>query len=422
MQSHLSIIILRFKDFERRNNMTKATVDSIRCSNDLNLYEKLLGSREVKKTNEWIERESKKNPASTRRHLLSSSVRLTEKMSPKIHAMAKDCIEKLNVELDVELYVFSSPQFNAACFKPEDDRLYVMFSSSLLEGFTEQELKYVMGHELGHHIYRHHDVPIGYLLKGQRRPSPRMALELFAWSRYAEISADRAGAHCAQDFQAVASALFKLSSGLTSDLIQFDLDDFLAQVDEMQIVDAEPGEGSPKGDWFSTHPFSPLRVKALQHFHNSEFFEKDGISKEQLEINVQTLMGLMEPSYLEGKTEVAESMRRLLFAGALTVADASGGISEKEIEVFKEFFGKFSLNDNLNIEKIKSSLKDRAEAVKNIASRAQCAQLVRDLILISKADDNTSKKERKVLTEIAGMLDVSNETLEQALGFKAELD
>jgi len=402
--------------------MTRNIVNNIRCSNDLNLYEKLLSSREVKKTNEWIERESKKNPASTRRHLLSSSVRLTEKMSPSIHAMAQDCIEKLNVTIPLELYVFSSPSFNAACFKPEDDRLYVMFSSSLLEGFTEQELKYVMGHELGHHIYSHHDVPIGYLLKGERHPSPRMALELFAWSRYAEISADRAGAHCAQDFPAVASALFKLSSGLTSDLIKFDLDDFLAQVDEMQIVDAEPGDGAPKGDWFSTHPFSPLRVKALQHFHNSEFIEAKGISKEQLEINVQSLMGIMEPSYLEGKTEVAEAMRRMLFAGAIAVADASGGISEKEVEVFKEFFGKFALNDKLNLEKIKKTMADRAEDVKEIASRSQCAQLIRDLVVISKADGQVSKKEKKILVEAAKLLGVSSETLEQTLGADVELD
>lgn len=402
--------------------MTKNIVDNIRCSNDLSLYQKLLNSPEVKKTNEWIERESKKNPASTRRHLLSSSVRLTSNMSPDIHAMAQNCIKKLGVELPLELYVYSSPQFNAACFKPEGKRLYIILSSSLLEGFNEQELKYVMGHELGHHIYCHHDVPIGYLLKGERRPNPRMALELFAWSRYAEISADRAGAHCAQNFQAVASALFKLSSGLTGNLIQFDLEDFLAQVDEMQIVDAEPGDGTPKSDWFSTHPFSPLRVKALQHFHNSEFLTRSGISKEQLETNVQSLMGLMEPSYLEGKTDVAESMRRMLFAGAITIADASGSISEKEIAVFDQFFGKASLHKNLNLEKLKTSLSRRAEDVKKIASRSQRAQLIRDLALVAKADRRVSKSEHEELSKIASLLNISNDMVEKALTFDSELD
>ncbi|MFT5574355.1 MAG: hypothetical protein ACI9FR_003298 [Cryomorphaceae bacterium] len=110
-------------------------------------------------------------------------------MAPEITKMADQYIEMLGVELPLELYVYSSPQFNAACFKPEDDRLYVIFSSSLLEGFNSTELKFVMGHELGHYVYDHNAVPIGYLLRGESRPDPQLALELFAWSRYAEVSA-----------------------------------------------------------------------------------------------------------------------------------------------------------------------------------------------------------------------------------------
>ena len=399
-----------------------SVVDKIRCINDLNLFNKLLQDPKVINTNDWIKRESKKNPRSIRRHLLSSSVRLTKRMSPKIHAMAEDCIEKLSVEMPLELFVYSSPQFNAACFKPEEERLYVMFSSSLLEGFSESELKYVIGHELGHHVYNHHDIPIGYLLKGEQRPSPRMALELFAWSRYAEISADRAGAHCAQDFHSVASALFKLSSGLTSDLINFELDDFLEQVEDMQIVNASPGEHAPKEDWFSTHPFSPLRVRALQLFHESEFAKTSGISSTGLEVRVQQLMGLMEPDYMKGKTEVAEAMRRLLFAGAIAVAAVSGDISKKEIEVFEKFFGKGAFHDRLNIEKLVESVKERAEKVSNIASPAQCIQVMRDLILISRADNRAMKAEINELNKIAKLLKISEPDLEMIFDQEYELD
>ena len=397
-------------------------VNQIRSTDDFNLYKKLSNMPEVQRTNQWIQKEAKKNPMSIRRHLLSTSVRLTEKMSPSIHAMAEECIERLGVELPLELYVYSSPQFNAACFKPEQERLYVMFSSSLLEGFSAQELKYVMGHELGHHIYEHHDIPIGYLLKGEQKPDPRTTLELFAWSRYAEISADRAGALCAQDFQAVASALFKLSSGLTGDLIQFDLDDFLQQVNEMQVVDADPAESAPKGDWFSTHPFSPLRVKALDFFHKSELMGKSGLSKEMLEIQVQSVMGIMEPSYLEGKTEAAEAMRRLLFAGLIAVAAASNGINEQEIMVFEEFFGKYSFKENLNVDKLINSLSSRAETVKELASFAQRNQLIRDLVLMARADNKVSTKERQVIVGIANKIDLNSHDIEMVFDKKYELD
>ena len=402
--------------------MTKNIAENIRCSNDLNFYQKLLNLPDVIKTNEWIARQSKKTPMSIRRHLLSSSVRLTENMAPKIHSMAHECIDTLGVNMPLELYVYSSPQFNAACFKPEAERLYVMFSSSLLEGFTEQELKYVMGHELGHHVYRHHDIPIGYLLKGESRPNPRMALELFAWSRYAEISADRAGAYCAQDFPAVASALFKLSSGLTGDVVQFDLDDFLIQIDDMQAVDAEPGEGAPKGDWFSTHPFSPLRVKALKLFYESELLLENGFDRDRLESEVQLLMGLMEPSYLEGKTEIAESMRRFLFAAAVTLVNIDEDISNSEIDVFESFFGKRSLHDGLNIKKLKDSIDERLYAVNKHASKSQKTQLVRDLILVVKADEDVTEAELAFLKQITGALGIEQYTLEHLLDLELELD
>ena len=397
-------------------------VEKIRCTNDLNLYNKLLAQKEVIQTNQWMHKEAQKSPMSIRRHLLSTSVRLTKNMSPSIHDMANECVERLGVEMPLELYVYSSPQFNAACFKPENERLYVMFSSSLLEGFSSQELKYVMGHELGHHIYSHHDIPVGYLLKGERRPNPRMALELFAWSRYAEISADRAGAYCAEDFHSVASALFKLSSGLTTDLIDFDLNDFLKQIEEMQVVDAEPGEGAPKGDWFSTHPFSPLRVRALDYFHQSELMNDSGMPHQELELKVQKLMGLMEPSYIEGKTESAEAMRRLLFAGAIAVASASGGISDAEVKIFEDFFGKGSFSEELNIEKLNASIVYRAEKVKRLSSHAQRHQLLRDLVLVANADNRIVKKERKKLVEIAEALDVHVDELENILSVEYELD
>lgn len=396
--------------------------NDIRCANDLALYDKLKLHREVVKVNQQIERHEAQGPSGIRRNLLSTSVRLTSGMAPDITKMADECIDRLGVELPLELYVYSSPQFNAACFKPENDRLYVMFSSSLLEGFNSQELKFVMGHELGHHVYDHHAIPIGYLLQGEQRPDPSLALELFAWSRYAEISADRAGAHCAQDMGAVASSLFKLSSGLTSKVVEFSLNDFVAQVDDMAAVDSEPGQGAPQSDWFSTHPFSPLRVKALKLFERSELYT--GVeSKVDLEVGVQSVLSMMEPSYLEAKTDTAEAMRRLLFAGLIVVADASDdGITPAELDVFAQFFGKYAFNDKLNIEKIKQTVDRRMNEVKAKASQTQCMQVMHDLCLMAQADGGVCTSERLELERIAVGLTIDVAFIDQALEQVGELD
>ncbi len=395
--------------------------DDIRCDNDLALFEKLTEHVDVKRVNKQIEKHEAEGPTGIRRNLLSTSVRLTKGMAPEITKMADDCIEKLGVELPLELYVYSGPQFNAACFKPEDDRLYVMFSSSLLEGFSSQELKFVMGHELGHHVYDHHAVPIGYLLRGQARPDPQLALELFAWSRYAEISADRAGAHCAQDMDAVATSLFKLSSGLTSKIVKFSLDDFVAQADDMQAFDQEPGQGAPQSDWFSTHPFSPLRVKALKLFEQSKLYGGKQ-SKTDLEVGVQAVLSLMEPSYLEAKTDTAEAMRRLLFAGLITVADASDGISDKELEVFAKFFGKYAFTDKLDIEKIKLTLDNRIKEVMNKSSQTQAMQVLHDMCIMAHADGGVTAPERDVLEQVAKGLDIPSAFICRTVDTEKDLD
>ncbi len=402
--------------------MTTMDAETIRCRNDLALYESLLTHADIRRVNRRIADREEEGPMGIRRHLLSTSVRLSRRMSPSLHEMADQCVEKLGIEIPVELFVYSSPQFNAACFKPENERLYVMFSSHLIESFSRSELLFVMGHELGHHLYKHHDIPIGHILRGNSKPSPDLALKLFAWSRYAEISADRAGAHCAQDLESVASALFRLASGLTSDVIGFNLEDFLSQVDDMQVEDAQPGQGAPREDWFSTHPFSPLRVKALKLYHESVLAQSDGISVDELEEAVLKLMGLMEPSYIEGRTPDAEAMRRLLFAGAVTVAQADGKITDEETKVFEEFFGAGSLNDKLDLDKLADELPGRIDLAREKVSMSRRMQVVRDLCLIARAEGHGGEPELRALNEIADGLEVTRKFVQDTLQAGLEPD
>ncbi|GJL83018.1 MAG: hypothetical protein DHS20C01_26520 [marine bacterium B5-7] len=382
----------------------------------------LLKQPDVIRVNEAIERLEKKGPSGVRRHLLATSVRLSRTMAPDVHRTCDHCIDKLGIDIPLELYVYSSPQFNAACIKPEEGRLFIMLSSSLLESFKGSELRFVMGHELGHHLYHHHDIPVGHLLRGAVRPSPRLALQLFAWSRYAEISADRAGAHCADEFFGVSRSLFRLASGLGDDVIHFDLDEFIGQVDDLTISSGEPGQGAPQEDWFSTHPFSPVRVKALKLYHDSVFVKPDGISVDELELKVQSVMGLMEPSYLEAKTESGETMRRLLFAGALAIARANEEISSAEEAVFEEFFGKGAIGDNLNFDRIMRDLPERIRLARENLSESQRMQVLRDLCLMLKADTRDDAAEREIIYDIAEALNISPLFIDAQLALSVELD
>ena len=397
--------------------------DELRALGDRTLFERLKKDRLVRRTCEWLEEREEESPLRTRRQLLATAVRLTPGMAPGVHKIIDRCREALAVAIPLEVYVYSSPQFNAACVKPEQGRLFILLSSSLLEGFRGRELDFVIGHELGHYVFGHHDIPIGVIAKGKERPRPELLLQLFSWSRYAEISADRAGAHCAQDPDAVATALFRLSSGLRTDLVTVRLDEFAAQIDDMmEDSSGDPAARAKSSDWFSTHPFSPLRVQALQRYAESVLVKEGGESVAELEAHIATLMALMEPSYLDEKTDTAELMRRTLFAGAIAVANADGAISEAEVEVIRDLFGHHAFSDRLNIDAIAQNLTHRVEEMNERVAPPRKVQVIRDLCLVVRAEGAVDQPGRRILEALAEQLEVPAAVVSQTLAAQAELD
>lgn len=394
----------------------------LRSRGDRELAAKILEAPLVQRAIEHMAREEEDSPKRVRWRLLATSLRITQTMMPDVYAEVQACRERLAIDIPLEVYVYPSPMFNAACVKPEEGRLFILLASSLLEAFPSGERRFVIGHELGHHLFGHHDVPIGYVLRGTPRPTPDLALRLFAWSRYAEISADRAGALSADDPDDVARSLFRLASGLTRPLDDLHITEFVEQADELQAVRTEPRQSSPSADWFSTHPFSPLRLKAVELFFGSELARSGGYATSTLEARIQELMAIMEPSYLEEDSPSAETARRILFSGLIAVADAEGGISDEEKERFDKFFGEGAFTERLDIEAIKGALYERIQEGMERITHARRIQIVRDLCVMARASTEVSRRERAVIDDIAVRLEVPPEIVEETLRSDHEVD
>ena len=116
--------------------------DRLRSQHDREMFEQLVVDPDIKKVNEKIAKREEKGQMGVRRHLLSTAVRLSKTMAADLHQTANECAETLGLDIPFELYAFPSPSFNAACVKPEAGRLFIMFSSSLLEAFADTELKF----------------------------------------------------------------------------------------------------------------------------------------------------------------------------------------------------------------------------------------------------------------------------------------
>ena len=387
----------------------------MRCSGDIDLFQKLVEDPKVIAARE----EAAKNTHSdARRHLLSTAVRLTPAMAPSICKMGERCRDTLDIESPLEIYVAPSPSFNAFSYGAHGGRVVVGFTSALLEGFDEDELAFVMGHELGHYLFNHHDIPIHLLIRGDQALRPPQALRLFSWQRYAEISADRAGLVCVGKLAPTERAFFKLASGLTSKTVAFDIQAYLKQIGDIQSESDAARKGEMRADWFSSHPFSPLRVRATQLCSESEVCKDGGESLELLEQKVSGLMSLMEPGYLADKSTSGEAMRRLLLAAGMTLASCHGGISEEEVEALETFLGEGRIG-NVSASALQADLASRVEFANETVSALKRGQVLRDLCVVARADNNIAEGEKQFLRELALNLDVDPTLIDQTLATTA---
>lgn len=357
-------------------------------------------------------------PNDARKNLLCSALKLTPLLAPDVYAILGRCRESLGLAADVELHVWPDTAFKAFCYPPVSGRYVVGVTSALLERFTADELAFVIGREIGHALFGHDRLPVSYLLaEAQDELSPLDAMRLYAWKRNAALSADRIGLVCARSFDAAAQAFFKLSAGVTTAPFTFSLKEYVAQVIELENVPST--QAVDPEDWFSAHPFSPMRLKALDLFQRSEtYLRLQGreahaeLSEEQLEFEIKKVMAPMEPTYLQETTETGALMRDVLFFGGYLVAAANGIVEDAEIETLATLLDLNELEERLGAVKTLAHLELEArfaaitESLNLNLPVVAKLNVARDLALIARADGEIDATELEMLYALTTQLGI----------------
>jgi uncharacterized tellurite resistance protein B-like protein len=413
-----------------------ASMTALQARKDRLLREKLAADSGVKRAINKIEERSSGFGFFQRHRLLAGGLRLTRRMAPEIADALAACRELTGLQRPVELYVRPSTDFNAFCVKNPAGPVIVALTSGLVEAFTPAELRFVLGHELGHVAFDHFGIPMPLTatiqdLGGTLVSRPK-ALELHVWTRSAEISADRVGLVCSRDPQAAAMAFFKLASGLTSGRVHADLEAYASQVDSLASAPdarAELRDEDDTLDCFSTHPYSGARVRALVAFSRSQAYAKligesgGGIGDDELEAIVERDLALMEPSYLEDKTRQSELMRKLLYVAGVSVAAANGEVAQVELDALRALLGAAQTSGKLDVEKARKDLDEAIAAAVKEVGLAGRAKLVQHLTIIAAADGEVDDAEVHEMHRIAGLLGVDTQVVEQTLaGAAAPMD
>ena len=208
---------------------------------------------------------------------LASAARVGPRQFGDLDALLDECVDVLDAKDKPEMFVLQSPAVNAYCIGM--DTPFIVVTSGLYDLMTHDEMRFVVGHELGHAVSGHavYRTMLMHLLRLANTfgfiPIGGWALRaivaaLLEWQRKSELSGDRAGLLCAQDFDTAIRVEMKLAGGHRID--QLDSEAFLVQArDYERAGDMRDGVLKLLNLELETHPFSVLRAAALTQWVDS---------------------------------------------------------------------------------------------------------------------------------------------------------
>ncbi|MBL1078408.1 M48 family metallopeptidase [Nocardia sp. 2] len=213
---------------------------------------------------------------------LATAVRVDERQFATVHHLRQDAVKILDARTTPEMFVIQDPKANA--FTIGMDQPFIVLTTGLLDLLDHEELRFVVGHEVGHALSGHAvyrtmlmhllrlAAGIGWMPVGGWAVRAIVAA-LMEWSRKSELSADRAGLLAGQDVDASVRVHMKLAGGSRVDEMSHAA--FLQQADDYdKSGDLRDGVLKLLNLELQTHPFSVLRAAELRRWIASGEYDR----------------------------------------------------------------------------------------------------------------------------------------------------
>ncbi|MFD4353499.1 M48 family metallopeptidase [Nocardia sp. NPDC058518] len=213
---------------------------------------------------------------------LATAVRVDDRQFRTLHQLRADCVGVLDAQSTPEMFVLQDPSVNA--FTIGMDKPFIVLTTGLLELMDTEELRFVVGHELGHALSGHAvyrtmlmhlmrlSASVGWMPVGGWALRAIVAA-LMEWSRKSELSGDRAGLLCCQDVEASVRVHMKTAGGAW--LHEMNHGAFLDQADDyMRSGDLRDGVLKLLNLELQSHPFSVLRAAELRRWIQSGDYDR----------------------------------------------------------------------------------------------------------------------------------------------------
>jgi Zn-dependent protease with chaperone function len=217
-----------------------------------------------------------------RQHYLGNAVRLGEDQVPSAWALHRQAANVLDVAQVPTLYATSRPDGNAMTFGTHEPVTVV--ASGLVASYEEEELRAVLGHEMGHVLADHVGLNTTFLVVSMVmsrafRVNPLASIPIAGlyyalreWSRCAELTSDRAACLVVGDPLVPCRTLMRIAGGPIKGM---NLDAFIRQANEYEAEEDPLARWSRFfGEIGASHPFPVRRVKEIVNWVASGEYDR----------------------------------------------------------------------------------------------------------------------------------------------------
>ena len=203
--------------------------------------------------------------------LQGHSFKVNEKLAPRLYDSFVDVMKKLDFQESTEFFITNNPELNAfAISRLEPDESHIInINSGLIDKVDDDELKFIVGHEIGHLISNNANIAqlLDFVFVDQEETPLMMQHKIAVWDKLSELTADRFGYMACGRLDKVLSCFFKMASGLSVERLNFDPKAFSLENEEILKYFKETGSGN-----LLSHPINPIRIKAVELFEQSELY------------------------------------------------------------------------------------------------------------------------------------------------------
>jgi Zn-dependent protease with chaperone function len=222
------------------------------------------------------------NERAWRLQFLGGAIKVDHRQYPRVHRLYAEAATSLDVKELPDLFVQNDRTLNAMAVGMKQP--FIVVNTGMLETCDDDELRCLLGHELGHVLSGHAVyrtmilILTNFMLRLAWFPIGAIVLygiiaALYEWWRKAELSADRAGLLACQDPAASLRLSMKLAGG--GDLTEVDTTAFLEQAAEYERAgDLRDSVLKLLLVAFRSHPMPVARAAEIRRWVDSGAYQR----------------------------------------------------------------------------------------------------------------------------------------------------